>query len=67
MINFHKATCMEKAYLKQLSQGDSLGMNVQVRASAENIQLLTFDADGTLYEDGHHFEQNNKMINLINR
>eukprot|EP00240_Pyramimonas_obovata_P004590 CAMPEP_0118940852 /NCGR_PEP_ID=MMETSP1169-20130426/32495_1 /TAXON_ID=36882 /ORGANISM="Pyramimonas obovata, Strain CCMP722" /LENGTH=398 /DNA_ID=CAMNT_0006885469 /DNA_START=467 /DNA_END=1663 /DNA_ORIENTATION=+ len=38
----------------------------QVRASAENIQLLTFDADGTLYEDGHHFEQNNKMIKLIN-
>eukprot|EP00976_Prorocentrum_cordatum_P022618 462616-Prorocentrum_minimum.AAC.1 len=38
----------------------------RVRASAENIQLLTFDADGTLYEDGHHFEQNNKMIKLIN-
>jgi len=37
----------------------------QVRASAESIQLVTFDADGTLYEDGHHFEQNNKMIHLI--
>jgi len=37
----------------------------QVHASAEHMQLITFDADGTLYEDGHHFEQNNKMIKLM--
>jgi IMP and pyridine-specific 5'-nucleotidase len=37
----------------------------QVHASAEHLQLVTFDADGTLYEDGAHFEQNNKMIQLM--
>ena len=28
-----------------------------MHASAEHLQLVTFDADGTLYEDGAHFEQ----------
>jgi hypothetical protein len=37
----------------------------QVHASAEHLQLVTFDADGTLYADGAHFEQNNKMIKLM--
>jgi IMP and pyridine-specific 5'-nucleotidase len=27
--------------------------------------LITFDADGTLYADGHHFEQDNEMIQLF--
>lgn len=34
----------------------------QVHASAENLRLMTFDADGTLYEDGSHFLQDNQMI-----
>lgn len=34
----------------------------QVHASAEHLNLITFDADGTLYADGHHIERDNKMI-----
>ncbi|MCO5580305.1 hypothetical protein L7F22_034171 [Adiantum nelumboides] len=34
----------------------------QVHASAEHLSLITFDADGTLYADGHHIERDNKMI-----
>ncbi|KAI5068033.1 hypothetical protein GOP47_0016378 [Adiantum capillus-veneris] len=34
----------------------------QVHAIAENLSLITFDADGTLYADGHHIERDNKMI-----
>ncbi|KAJ7541283.1 hypothetical protein O6H91_10G052300 [Diphasiastrum complanatum] len=37
----------------------------QVHAIAENLSLLTFDADGTLYADGHHIERDNKMIGHI--
>lgn len=37
----------------------------QVHASAENLKLITFDADGTLYADGTHFQQDNAMIDLI--
>ena len=37
----------------------------QVRASAPGLRMITFDADGTLYEDGSHFEQDNAMIRKI--
>jgi IMP-specific 5'-nucleotidase len=33
-----------------------------VHASAENIRIITFDADGTLYADGAHMEHDNRMI-----
>jgi len=39
----------------------------QVHASADSLKLITFDADGTLYADGEHFEQDNAMIaHIIN-
>lgn len=39
----------------------------QVHASADNLKLITFDADGTLYADGCHMEQDNAMIaHIIN-
>ncbi|XP_002975742.2 IMP-specific 5'-nucleotidase 1, partial [Selaginella moellendorffii] len=34
----------------------------QVHAIAEKLALVTFDADGTIYSDGHHIERDNKMI-----
>jgi IMP and pyridine-specific 5'-nucleotidase len=34
----------------------------QVHAVAEKLQLITFDADGTIYADGHHIRGDNKMI-----
>ncbi|GBG71702.1 hypothetical protein CBR_g9114 [Chara braunii] len=34
----------------------------QVHSSAEKLSMITFDADGTLYADGHHIEKDNKMI-----
>ncbi|KAG0626727.1 hypothetical protein M758_2G146800 [Ceratodon purpureus] len=34
----------------------------QVHAIAEKLSLITFDADGTIYADGHHIEGDNKMI-----
>jgi hypothetical protein len=37
----------------------------QVRASAQSLRLVTFDADGTLYADGHHIEQDSEMIRLF--
>lgn len=37
----------------------------QVHAIAEKLSLITFDADGTLYADGHHIEGDNKMIGHI--
>ena len=37
----------------------------QVHASAKAVKLVTFDADGTLYADGKHFEEDNKMIDKI--
>lgn len=37
----------------------------QVHAVAEKLTLITFDADGTLYADGHHIEGDNKMIGHI--
>ena len=37
----------------------------QVHASARDVKLVTFDADGTLYADGKHFEEDNKMIDKI--
>lgn len=37
----------------------------QVHASADQLQLITFDADGTLYADGTHMEQDNRMIELM--
>lgn len=38
---------------------------VQVHASAESLRLITFDADGTLYADGAHLQQDNQMIHHI--
>lgn len=37
----------------------------QVHASSKDVRMVTFDADGTLYQDGAHFEQDNKMIDKI--
>ena len=37
----------------------------QVHASAKEVRLVTFDADGTLYADGKHFEEDNQMIDKI--
>lgn len=37
----------------------------QVHASADTLRLITFDADGTLYADGAHIEQDSLMISLI--
>ena len=37
----------------------------QVHASAKEVKLVTFDADGTLYADGKHFEEDNQMIDKI--
>ena len=33
-----------------------------MHASAKSLRLVTFDADGTLYADGAHMEQDNRMI-----
>lgn len=41
-------------------------MNIaQVHASADTLRLITFDADGTLYADGAHIEQDSEMIRLF--
>jgi len=37
----------------------------QIHASAPTLKLATFDADGTLYDDGKHFTNDSKMIDLI--
>ncbi|KAI3438181.1 hypothetical protein D9Q98_000618 [Chlorella vulgaris] len=37
----------------------------QVHCSAQTLKLVTFDADGTLYADGHHIEHDNEMIRHI--
>ncbi len=37
----------------------------QVHASAQSLKLCAFDADGTLYADGHHIEHDNQMVSLI--
>ncbi|GBF91062.1 hypothetical protein Rsub_03918 [Raphidocelis subcapitata] len=37
----------------------------QVHASADTLRLITFDADGTLYADGAHIEQDSEMIRLF--
>ncbi len=37
----------------------------QIHASADTLKLITFDADGTLYADGAHIEQDSVMISLI--
>jgi len=34
----------------------------QVHGVADDLKLITFDADGTLYADGHHFDTDNAMI-----
>jgi len=39
----------------------------QVHASAEQLRLITFDADGTLYADGAHMAQDNRMIRVGQR
>jgi IMP and pyridine-specific 5'-nucleotidase len=38
---------------------------MQVHASAAQLRLITFDADGTLYADGCHMEQDNRMIDAM--
>lgn len=49
------------------SQEPSMCATSQVHASADNLKLITFDADGTLYADGCHMEQDNAMIaHIIN-
>lgn len=41
-------------------------MNIaQVHGIAPNLQLVSFDADGTLYEDGKSFTDASRMIDLI--
>lgn len=37
----------------------------QIHAIAESAKLITFDADGTLYADGAHLEQDDVMIGHI--
>ncbi|QDZ19118.1 IMP-specific 5'-nucleotidase [Chloropicon primus] len=37
----------------------------QIHASAPSLKLATFDADGTLYDDGKHFTRDSSMISLI--
>ena len=37
----------------------------QIHGSAADLKLITFDADGTLYADGHHFDTDNAMIEHI--
>lgn len=37
----------------------------QVHGSARRLQLITFDADGTLYADGAHMEHDNEMVRHI--
>ena len=37
----------------------------QIHASSGSLKLATFDADGTLYDDGKHFTRDSKMIDLI--
>jgi IMP and pyridine-specific 5'-nucleotidase len=37
----------------------------QVAASSSSLKCITFDADGTLYADGHHFREDNAMIRKI--
>ncbi len=37
----------------------------QVHAVSPSLGLLTFDADGTLYEDGAHIEEDSEMIDRI--
>ncbi|KAI8475916.1 MAG: IMP-specific 5'-nucleotidase-domain-containing protein [Monoraphidium minutum] len=37
----------------------------QVHASTEALRLITFDADGTLYADGAHIQQDSEMIRLV--
>jgi len=37
----------------------------QVHGIADRVRLVTFDADGTIYQDGHHIEQDNTMIDEI--
>ena len=38
---------------------------MQVHASALNLRLITFDADGTLYADGAHMQHDSEMIGHI--
>jgi hypothetical protein len=36
-----------------------------VHSAADTLRLVTFDADGTLYADGCHMEQDNEMVDLL--
>lgn len=37
----------------------------QVHSAADTLKLVTFDADGTLYADGCHMDQDNEMVELL--
>lgn len=37
----------------------------QVHSAADTLRLVTFDADGTLYADGAHMDQDNEMVDLL--
>jgi IMP and pyridine-specific 5'-nucleotidase len=54
--------CLHFAYTRQVRHVLNMA---QVRGSAPSLRLITFDADGTLYEDGAHFERDNAMIRKI--
>ena len=36
-----------------------------MHSAADTLRLVTFDADGTLYADGCHMEQDNEMVDLL--
>jgi hypothetical protein len=54
--------CLHFTYARQVRHVLNMA---QVRGSAPSLRLITFDADGTLYEDGAHFERDNAMIRKI--
>ena len=39
--------------------------HLQVHASARALRLLTLDADGTIYPDGAHMQENSENASLI--
>lgn len=56
---WHNRLVTGGAVTLQLTRG------AQVHASADRLRLITFDADGTLYADGCHMQQDNKMIDAM--
>ena len=58
-------SCRQLLRFVSTGKAASASPTVQVHASAEQLQLITFDADGTLYADGCHMEHDNKMIDAM--